>query len=153
VRWPSNQIIHIVRDKDFNLGKNIQYWKSNNFLELYIDIEQNIEYIILFQTEDILKPLSFHYNYVNNRIENEDWSYADRELVKRQNHSYFDEKSFLICDCCYWCSSYLPDIKNDMIQHFDDCPKCNGGITSKLISENASKRLDFKHIQNILTDS
>ncbi len=48
----------------------------------------------------------------NNLIENEDWSYVDRELVKRQNYSYFDEKSFLICNCCYWCSPYLPDFVN-----------------------------------------
>lgn len=90
----------------------------------------------------------------NNLIENDDWSYIDRELVsKRLNGSYFEKKSFLICDCCYWCSSYLPDFVNDIMQHFDNCPKCNGGITSMLISENASKRLDYKHIQNVLTDS
>ena len=95
----------------------------------------------------------------NNLIKNEDWSYNvnfGSELVnKRQNDSYFDEKSFLICNfyCCYWCSSYLPDFKNDMIQHSNNCPKCNGEITSMLISENASKRLDYRHIQNIMTDS
>jgi hypothetical protein len=89
----------------------------------------------------------------NNLIENEDWSYVDRELVKRQNYSYFDEKSFLICNCCYWCSSYLPDFVNDIMQHFDNCPRCNGEIKSMLISENASKRLDYKHIPNIVTNS
>lgn len=89
----------------------------------------------------------------NNLIENEDWSYVDRELVKRQNYSYFDEKSFLICNCCYWCSSYLPDFVNDIMQHFDNCPTCNGEIKSMLISENASKRLDYKHIPNIVTNS
>jgi hypothetical protein len=88
----------------------------------------------------------------NNLTENEDWSYIDRELVKRQN-SYFNGKSFLICNCCYWCSSYLPNFVNDIMQHFDNCPRCNGEIKSMLISENASKRLDYRHIQNIVTDS
>jgi hypothetical protein len=89
----------------------------------------------------------------NNLIEKEDWSYVDRELVKRQNDSYFNGKSFLICNCCYWCSSYLPDFVNDIMQHFDNCPRCNGEIKSMLISENASKRLDYKHIPNIVTNS
>jgi hypothetical protein len=89
----------------------------------------------------------------NNLIEKEDWSYVDRELVKRQNDSYFNGKSFLICNCCCWCSSYLPDFVNDIMQHFDNCPRCNGEIKSMLISENASKRLDYKHIPNIVTNS
>ena len=90
----------------------------------------------------------------NNLIENEDWSFVDSELIsKQQNDSYFHEKSFLICDCCYWCCSYLPDFVNDIMQHFDNCPKCNGRITSMLISENASKRFDYKHNQNIVTNS
>ena len=75
------------------------------------------------------------------------------KIKKRQNHNFDDGRCFLICDCCYWCSSYLPDFKNDMIQHSNNCPKCNGEITSMLISENASKRLDYRHIQNIMTDS
>ena len=94
---------------------------------------------------------------LDNLIKSEDLSYIvafDRELIKkRQNYSYFDEKSFLICNCCYWCSSYLPDFVNDIMQHFDNCPKCNGEIKSMLISENASKRLDYKHIPNIVTNS
>ncbi len=39
------------------------------------------------------------------------------------------------------------------MQHFDNCPRCNGEIKSMLISENASKRLDYKHIPNIVTNS
>ena len=92
----------------------------------------------------------------NNLIENEDWSYVvtnDSKLVKRQNDSYFNGKSFLICNCCYWCSSYLPDFVNGIMQHFDNCPRCNGEIKSMLISENASRRLDYTHIPNIVTNS
>ena len=92
----------------------------------------------------------------NNLIENEDWSYVvtnDSKLVKRQNDSYFNGKSFLICNCCYWCSSYLPDFVNGIMQHFDNCPRCNGKIKSMLISENASRRLDYTHIPNIVTNS
>ena len=49
--------------------------------------------------------------------------------------------------------SYLPDRENDTIEYFDNCPVCNEELESMFISENASKRLDSKHIQNIMTES
>ena len=39
------------------------------------------------------------------------------------------------------------------MQHFDNCPRCNEETTSMLISENASKRLDYNHIQNMMVES
>ena len=39
------------------------------------------------------------------------------------------------------------------MQHFDNCPMCNEETTSMLISENASKRLDYNHIQNMMVES
>ena len=81
-------------------------------------------------------------------------TFIDIESVGNYNKNEFiNKRRLLICGSCYWCSSYLPDFVNDLMQHFDNCPKCNGEIKSMLISENASKRLDYKHIQNIVTDS
>jgi hypothetical protein len=94
---------------------------------------------------------------LDNVINSEDLSYIvafDRELIKkRQNYNSIDGRCFLICDCCYWCSSYLPDFVNGIMQHFDKCPMCNEETTSMLISENASKRLDYNHIQNMMVES
>ena len=44
----------------------------------------------------------------------------------------------------------VPDFVNDIIQHFDNCPMCNEELKSMFISENASKRIDSKHIQHIV---
>ena len=72
------------------------------------------------------------------------------KIKKRQNHNFDDGRCFLICDCCYWCTSYLPDFVNEIKAHFDSCPMCNQKIKSMHISE---KHLDSKHIQNIMTES
>jgi len=66
--------------------------------------------------------------------------------VKNEN---IDKRNFLVCDCCYWCSSYLPDLENENDEYFDNCPMCNEEIKSMFISENASYGLDSKHIQHI----
>ena len=90
----------------------------------------------------------------NNLIKKEDWPFFDSldgELNnKYQNNNSVDERYFLICDCCYWCTSYLPDFVNEIKAHFDSCPMCNQKIKSMHISE---KVLDSKHIQNIMTES
>jgi hypothetical protein len=67
--------------------------------------------------------------------------------VKNEN---IDKRNLLVCDCCYWCSSYLPDLENDILEYFDNCPMCNEEIKLMFISENASKRIDSKHIQHIV---
>jgi hypothetical protein len=49
----------------------------------------------------------------------------------------------------------LPDIENDNDNddYIHNCPVCNEKIKSMNISENASNKLDSKHIENILTES
>lgn len=49
----------------------------------------------------------------------------------------------------------MPDIENDNDNddYIHNCPVCNEKIKSMNISENASNKLDSKHIENILTES
>ena len=74
-------------------------------------------------------------------------------VVSHDKSEYTDKRHLLVCDCCYWCSSYLPDIENDNHDYFHNCPVCNEKIKSMYISENASNKLDSKHIEDILTES
>ena len=66
------------------------------------------------------------------------------------NNEFINKRRLLICGSCYWCSSYLPDLENDTLEYFDNCPMCNEEIKSMFISDNASKRIDSKHIQHIV---
>jgi hypothetical protein len=78
-------------------------------------------------------------------------SFIDIQLVGNHNKNEFNNKRrLLICGSCYWCSSYLPDLENENDEYFDDCPMCNEEIKSMFISDNASKRIDSKHIQHIV---
>ena len=73
------------------------------------------------------------------------------ERVANYNKNEFiNKRRLLICGSCYWCSSYFPDLENDILEYFDNCPMCNEEIKSMFISENASKRIDSKHIQHIV---
>ena len=66
---------------------------------------------------------------------------------------YINKRHLLVCNHCYWCSSYLPDLENDDIEYFDNCPLCNEELKSMVISESASKTLDTNHRENIMTPS
>jgi hypothetical protein len=68
--------------------------------------------------------------------------------VKNEN---IDKRNFLVCNRCFWCSSYLPDLENENDDYIDNCPVCNEKTKAMFISENASKRFDSKHIQNTMT--
>ena len=68
-------------------------------------------------------------------------------------NDFIDKRHFLVCDCCYWCSSYLPDLENENDEYIDNCPMCNEKIKIMFISEDKSQKLDAKHIQNIMTES
>lgn len=74
-------------------------------------------------------------------------------IVNHDKNDYFDKRHILVCDNCYWCLSYLPDLENDDIEYFNDCPKCNAEVKMMYISENASKDVDFRHRENILAQS
>ena len=78
-------------------------------------------------------------------------TFIDIESVGNYNKNEFiNKRLLLICGSCYWCSSYLPDFENDILEYFDNCPMCNEEIKLMFISENASKRIDSKHIQHIV---
>lgn len=49
-------------------------------------------------------------------------------VVDHNKHDYSDKRHLLVCNNCYWCLSYLPDLENDTIKYFDNCPKCNEDI-------------------------
>ena len=72
-------------------------------------------------------------------------------IINHDKNEYVNKRHLLVCTRCCWCLSYLPDLENDTIEYFDNCPMCNEEIESMFISENASKRLDSKHIQNTMT--
>ncbi len=74
-------------------------------------------------------------------------------VVNHDKNEFTNKRHLLVCNSCYWCTSYLPDLENDTIEYFDNCPVCNEKIKSMFISENDSKRLDSKHIQNFMTES
>ena len=64
-----------------------------------------------------------------------------------------DKRNFLVCDCCYWCSSLLPDLENENDDYIDNCPVCNEKTRAMFISEDKSQRLDANYIQKIITKS
>jgi hypothetical protein len=76
-------------------------------------------------------------------------------VVNHDKNDYINKRRFLVCDNCYWCLSYLPDLENDPIEYFNKCPKpkCNEKIKAMFISEKASERVDSEHVQNIMTES
>ena len=74
-------------------------------------------------------------------------------VVNHDKKDYINKRRFLVCDNCYWCLSYLPDLENDPIEYFNKCPKCNEKIKAMFISEKASERVDSEHVQNIMTES
>jgi hypothetical protein len=75
-------------------------------------------------------------------------------VVNQDKNDYINKRHLLVCDNCYWCLSYLPDLENDEIEYFHNCPKCNNEkIKLMYISDNASEGLDSRHVQNIMTES
>ena len=44
-------------------------------------------------------------------------------IVNHDKNDYINKRHLLVCDKCYWCLSYLPDLENDEIEYFDNCPK------------------------------
>ena len=74
-------------------------------------------------------------------------------VINHNKHDYTDKRHLLVCDNCYWCLSYLPDLENETIEYFDNCPTCNEDIKLMYISKKASDGLDSKHIENIMTES
>ena len=67
----------------------------------------------------------------------------ETELINiRQNHNYYDERYFLICQRCYWCSSdlaYLDRINNNDRRN-KNCPICKlHGINSIPLLKNIHK--------------
>jgi len=76
-------------------------------------------------------------------------TFINIESVGNYNkNEIINNRILLICGSCCWCSSYLPDLKNDILEYFDNCPMCNEEIKSMFISSSASKRIDSKHIQH-----
>ena len=74
-------------------------------------------------------------------------------VVNHNKNDYVNKRRLLVCNNCYWCLSYLPDLENDTIEYFDKCPKCNEEVNAMYISEKASENVDIKHVQNIVTES
>ncbi|HEX7178177.1 MAG TPA: hypothetical protein VF220_00510, partial [Nitrososphaeraceae archaeon] len=63
-------------------------------------------------------------------------------VVCYDKDDFVDKRHLLVCDNCCWCLSYLPDLENDEIEYFDNCPECNEETRSMFISEKASEKLD-----------
>ena len=38
-------------------------------------------------------------------------------VVNHDKKDYINKRRFLVCDNCYWCLSYLPDLENDPIEY------------------------------------
>ena len=74
-------------------------------------------------------------------------------VVNHDKSDYANKRHLLVCDNCYWCLSYLPDLENDEIQFFNNCPKCDSKIKSMYISEKAAGRVDSRHVNNMMTES
>ena len=70
-------------------------------------------------------------------------------VAKRDKNDYVDKRHLLICNNCYWCLSYLPDLENNRIQHFRKCPKCHQNLRRMYISEKASRRFYDKGSQEM----
>jgi hypothetical protein len=72
---------------------------------------------------------------------------ANMYVERKSNHEktdFMNRRHILLCDNCYWCLSYLPDLENDTIQYFHNCPKCHKNIRGMYISEQASRQFDEK---------
>ncbi len=46
-------------------------------------------------------------------------------ILNHDKKDYINKRHLLVCDKFYWCLSYLPDLENDEIEYFDNCPKWN----------------------------
>jgi len=52
----------------------------------------------------------------NNLINDEDWSFfasLERKPYNKHQKNNYAERYFLMCQRCYWCSSYLPCLDYD----------------------------------------
>ena len=63
--------------------------------------------------------------------------------VKNEN---IDKRNFLVCDCCYWCSSFLPNLENENDDYIDNCPVCNEKTKALFISEDKSREVATLYI-------
>ncbi len=76
------------------------------------------------------------------------------ERVANYDKNFFvNKRQLVICNGCYWCLSFLPDLKGDTTEYFDNCPKCNQDVKRMYISEQASEGIDCTHLPNIITKS
>jgi len=65
------------------------------------------------------------------------------EKVANYNKNFLiNKRQLLVCDGCYWCLSYLPDLEGETNEYFDNCPKCKEDVKRMYISEQASKDLE-----------
>jgi hypothetical protein len=77
-------------------------------------------------------------------------TFIDIESLGNHNKNEFiNKRRLLICGSCYWCSSYLLDLENDILEYFDSCPMCNEKIMSMLISRKSMA----SHVQNSMIES
>jgi hypothetical protein len=70
------------------------------------------------------------------------------EFSQEKRH-LINQRHILFCDNCYWCTTYLPDLENDTIEDFHNCPKCRQNLTRMYISEQASHRFNEKEDRDI----
>ena len=42
-------------------------------------------------------------------------------VVNHDKSDYTNKRHLLVCDNCYWCLSYLPDLEHDEIEYFNNC--------------------------------
>ena len=74
--------------------------------------------------------------------------YVSREF-NQEKRELINQRHILLCDNCYWCLSYLPDLENNRIQNFGKCPKCHHNLTRMYISKKASRRFEEKGSQEM----
>lgn len=68
------------------------------------------------------------------------------------NKNYLiNKRQLLVCDSCYWCLSFLPDLEGETNEYFDNCPQCKEDIKRMYISEQSSEGLDSTHLRSKIT--
>ena len=66
-------------------------------------------------------------------------------VINRDKKGSINKRHLLFCTNCYWCLTYLPDLKKDTIEYFNNCPNCSRELKIMYISEKALADSDSRN--------
>jgi len=65
------------------------------------------------------------------------------ELERKANRQLGKCKTFVICDACFWCASFL-------VGDYDNaCPECGKDVSSTTLGQNEGYRFDYSDQRSV----